>query len=245
MAYGNNPFANLISRKFGGTNANVPYANPYLNGTHFISFEVLPTRLESYVKSSGLWRVTAEASNSDIQNVLMASCMNVQAPGGRVAKIDFAGLGGIRWAVPGAVEYDNAVTVRFLEFSGLPVSSIIRSWVKMIRDYRTGLAFTESNAQGTYDKPDYSAIMYYFTTSPGMEEIEYYACYDGVFPVTDPQNLFSSDIENIGKVELDIEFNVDYIWSEPWVLSRCQDIKNTIAATVSVLKKGYNTAGLQ
>ncbi|MCK5601525.1 hypothetical protein KAR91_06650, partial [Candidatus Pacearchaeota archaeon] len=52
--------------------------------------------------------------------------------------------------------------------------------------------------------------------------VEYYACYDGMFPAKDPQDLFTSDVETVGRLDIEVEFNVDYAWHEPWVLKKCQ-----------------------
>ena len=65
-----------------------------------------------------------------------------------------------------------------------------------------------------------AATLYYWTTAPDGGEPEYFVCYDGVFPTKDPQDLFSSDIETTGKLDIEIEFNVDYAWHEPWVLDK-------------------------
>ena len=232
---------NILTRKFGGTSATVGTAEPYVTGYNFIEMRNIPTNLPYYAKE--LFKTGEEPSGTDdIKNLLSGSCLNVTAPGGRIAKIDFAGLGGIRWSIPGAVEYDNSVTVRFLEFQGLPISNIIRGWVRMIRDYRSGLAFARANgsSNATYTKKDYSATMYYFTTTPDLKQIEYFACYDGVFPITDPQNLFTSDIETIGKLDLDIEWNVDYIWTESWVRTTCDSIRADLAAKVLPIIQGYS-----
>jgi hypothetical protein len=233
---------NILTRKFGGTSSTVGTAEPYVTGYHFISFRNIPTNLPTYVKE--LFKPGEEPSDDDIPNLLAGACLNVTAPGGRIAKIDFAGLGGIRWSIPGAVEYDNSVTVRFLEFQGLPISNIIRGWVRMIRDYRTGLAFARANGSSNaeYTKRDYSSIMYYFTTTPDLKSLEYFACYDGIFPITDPQNLFTSDIETIGKLDLDIEFNVDYIWTEQWVRTTCDKIRSDLAGKVLPIIQGYSYA---
>ena len=105
--------------------------------------------------------------------------------------------------------------------AGLPISSIMHAWVKMIRDYRTGV----SNLEGddNYTKPNYACVMYYWTTKPDGKTLEYYACYDGCFPSKDPQDLLTSDIETVGRLDVEIEFNVDYAWHEPWVKTKIEN----------------------
>ena len=207
----NNSFSavmnNKLSRGFGGSIAGV--ADPYVSGYHFISFTNLPSALNKY--AGGM-------DNAQIGNLLSGACLSVTPPGGTLNKVEFTGLGGIKWSVPGNVDYGNSVSVKFLEFSGTPILNIFHGWVKMIRDYRSGVS---NLSEGAYTKANYSALMYYWTTAPDAKTVEYYACYDGVFPTKDPQDLFASDVETVGRVDPEIEFNVDYIWHEDWVKTNC------------------------
>lgn len=218
--------SNLMNRKFGG--ATVGVAEPYISGYHFIWFDKLPSALTNYTSRgiSGLDNI------DDIKKILAASCLSVTPPGGTLAKVEFTGLGGIKWAVPGNIDYGNAVSVKFLEFSKTPILDIMHSWVKMIRDYRTGVTELEDTDEGIgYSNRTYAATMFYWTTAPDAMSIEYYAAYDGVFPTKDPQDLFSSDIETIGKLDIEIEFNCDYPWHEPWVKDKIEN--NYIPALIA------------
>lgn len=218
--------SNLLTRKFGGTTVGV--ADPYVTGYHFIWFDRLPSALNTYTRQgpSGL------DSIGDIQKILAASCLSVTPPGGTLAKVEFTGLGGIKWAVPGNIDYGNSVSVKFLEFSKTPILDIMHSWVKMIRDYRTGVTELEDTDEGIgYSNRTYAATLFYWTTAPDAMTVEYYAAYDGVFPTKDPQDLFSSDVETIGKLDIEIEFNCDYPWHEPWVKSKIEN--NYIPALIA------------
>ncbi len=209
---------NILTRKFGGTSVGV--ADPYVTGTHFILFEKIPQGILNYTKegTSGL------ADINSIRNILSASCLSVTPPGGTLNKVEFTGLGGIKWAVPGNIDYGNSVTIKFLEFNKLPIFDIMHSWVKLIRDYRTGITDKlDDGSQGDgYTKKTYAGLMYYWTTTPDGKNVEYCACYDGMFPNKDPQDLFTSDVETVGRMDIEIEFNVDYAWHEPWVREKCQ-----------------------
>lgn len=215
---------NRFSKKFGGTTIGV--ADPYLSGYHFIHFDKLPASLPNYTdgEASGNLQI------SDIQNILSASCLGVTPPGGTLNKVEFTGLGGVKWSVPGNIDYGNTVSIKFLEMNKLPILSIMHSWVKMIRDYRTGVSdILEDGTTGEgYTKKEYSALMYYWTTAPDGNTVEYYACYDGMFPGKDPQDLFTSDVETVGKLDIEIEFNVDTSWHEPWVKEKCQSFSDSI-----------------
>jgi len=213
-----NATTNRLSRNFGGTVAGV--ADPYLTGYHFIYFAKLPAALASY--SSGL-------EDGEIKNLLAGACLSVTPPGGTLNKVEYTGLGGVKFAVPGNIDYGNSVSVKFLEFNKIPVFNIMHGWVKMIRDYRTGTTnLIETDDGMGYSKSTYAGLMYYWTTAPDAKTVEYFACYDGLFPTKDPQDLFTSDVETIGRLDIEIEFNVDYVWHEDWVKEKCQEYAENI-----------------
>ena len=211
---------NRLSRNFGGTIAGV--ADPYLSGYHFIYFAGIPPSLKDYVDLP---------DEQTIANILAASCLSVTPPGGTLNKVEFTGLGGIKWSVPGNIDYGNSVSVKFLEFNGTPLLNIMHGWVKMIRDYRSGVSNLIDGDQGDgYTKSTYASVMYYWTTAPDAKTVEYYAAYDGVFPTKDPQDLFTSDVETVGRLDVEIEFNCDYVWHEPWVKEKCQILADQVYA---------------
>jgi len=224
---------NILTRKFGGTTVGV--ADPYVTGYHFVWFDRLPPKLADYVKNGN----SGISDNGQIKNVLAASCLSVTPPGGTLAKIEYTGLGGIKWSVPGNIDYGNTVTVKFLEFNKTPILDIMHGWVKLIRDYRTGITDLKDDEQGEgYTKKEYAALMYYWTTAPDAQTVEYYAAYDGMFPAKDPQDLFTSDVETVGRLDVEIEFNVDYAWHEPWVKTKCASFVETFMSAKTVVQ-GY------
>lgn len=224
---------NILTRKFGGTTVGV--ADPYTTGYHFIWFDRLPPDLPSYVGSG----VSNIQNNGDISNILAASCLSVTPPGGTLNKIEFTGLGGVKWAVPGNIDYGNAVSIKFLEFNRTPILDIMHGWTKLIRDYRTGVTDLDDGEEGQgYTKATYAGLLYYWTTAPDAKTVEYYAAYDGVFPTKDPQDLFVSDVETVGRLDMEIEFNADYTWHEPWVYDRCSTFAERFAGAKDTVK-GY------
>lgn len=218
--------SNRFSRNFGGTNAGV--ADPYLSGYFFISFgegKNIFTSVANNIASDGV----ATISQTDIPSILQSCCTGVTPPGGTLNKVEYPGLGGIKWSVPGNIDYGTSVTLKFVEMQGLPIYHIIHNWFKVIRDYRFGATQLEEGENATgYTKSKYSTVLYYWTTAPDAKSVEYAACYDGVFPLKDPADLYSSDLETVGKVDVEIEFNVDYIWSENWVYNKCQNLSNAV-----------------
>lgn len=227
---------NLLSRRWGGHTVGV--ADPYITGYHFIWFDKMPSGLLAQMSTANAdTNVTGGLTGEEMQKVLAATCTGVTPPGGTLNKIEFTGLGGVKWSVPGNLDYGNSVSVKFTEMQGLPITTIMHKWVKAIRDYRTGASnmIDAGTTAGGYSKADYSALMYYWTTAPDAQTIEYYACYDGVFPTKDPADLHASDIESIGKLDIEIEFNVDYAWHENWVYDKCKGFAEAINGT-------YNSA---
>lgn len=233
---------NIMTRKFGGTTHGV--ADPYVSGYHFVWFDKLPALLASYITSNGQSGIS---DIGEVQNILAASCLSVTPPGGTLNKIEYTGLGGVKWAVPGNIDYGNTVSIKFLEFNKTPILDIMHNWVKLIRDYRTGA--TEELIDGDdgtgYTKESYAGLMYYWTTAPDAKTVEYYAAYDGLFPAKDPQDLFTSDVETVGRLDLEIEFNVDYAYHEKWVYEKCQTFADTFvqASRSNVLNYGPNEGG--
>jgi len=227
-----NATTNRLSRNFGGTVAGV--ADPYLTGYHFIYFAKLPPTLKNY--AGGL-------EDGEIKNLLAGACLSVTPPGGTLNKVEYTGLGGVKFAVPGNIDYGNSVSVKFLEFNKLPVFNIMHGWVKMIRDYRTGVSNLKETDDGMgYSKSKYAGLMYYWTTAPDAKTVEYFACYDGLFPTKDPQDLFTSDVETIGRLDIEIEFNVDYVWHEPWVKAKCDGYAETVFNMKAGVVEKYGNA---
>jgi len=219
---------NVLTRRFGGTTVGV--ADPYVTGYHFVWFDKLPPNLPNYTTemNSGLENL------NDIRYVLAASCLSVTPPGGTLAKVEFTGLGGVKWAVPGNIDYGNTVSIKFLEFNKTPILDIFHGWTKLIRDYRTGVTELIDGQDGAgYTKATYAGLIYYWTTAPDAKTVEYFACFDGCFPAKDPQDLYTSDVETVGKLEVEIEFNVDYQWHEPWVKDK---IVSTFIPTIAQSK---------
>lgn len=227
-----NPFAVVsdqrqgFTRNYGGTGTNVT-ADPYISGYHFIKF--IPGAWASHageaMTGENLEGIASLQDPGKLCTFLAGACLAVTPPGGTLNKAEFVGLGGTKWSVPTNIDYGNTLTVKFLEFSWLPVLSIFHGWVKSIRDYRTGV--TSIPASGSdYTKSEYAASMYYWTTKPDGKTVEYSAMYSGMFPTKDPQDLFTGDLTAVDKLEIDVEFNVDWIWHEDWVYSNCQDAAN-------------------
>lgn len=214
--------SNKFTRKWGGATDTV---DPYISGYFFTHWTYLPKELGKAMQVAGGDHKLSEAQNA--VDVLDASCLSVTIPGGTVNKAEFTGLGGVKWSAPTNVEFDNTITCKFLEFSTLPVLGIIHGWVRMMRDYRTGVTHELSS---TYTKSNYSGTMYYWTTKPDGYTIEYYSCNTGMFPLKDPTDQYGGDLTTYDKLEIDIDFNVDYMWHEKWVYQNVVDYALDVVA---------------
>ena len=215
--------SNMFTRKWGGSS--LEYAvDPYITGYHFIFFSYVPPKLIDNIKhANGPDRFN---SNAEVKNFLHSSCLSVTLPGGTLNKAEFNGLGNTRYAVPSNVDYDNTCTIRFLEFSGLPVLAIFHGWTRMIRDYRAGVS-TLAETSDSYTKSNYAASMYYWTTQPNGLYVEEFELLTGMFPQKDPRDQYGHDLTSIDKLEVDIDFNVDTMWHEGWVKDQCQSKAET------------------
>lgn len=210
-------------RNYGGTRGTI-VADPYISGYHFIKVVTLPNQLQKFVRNSANGNNSSISGDDQIKQTLQGSCLSVTPPGGTLNKAEFVGLGGVKWSVPTNIDYGNTLTIKFLEFSTLPILSIFHGWVSMIRDYRTGTS--QLNSDGAYTKSEYAGTIVYWTTKPDGRSVEYAACYTGLFPLKDPQDLYSGDLTAVDKLEVDIEFNVDWVWHEKWVYDKAQGYAN-------------------
>ena len=214
---------NQFSRRWGTRNSKV---EPFISGYFFIHFSYLPEQLPTTVGHAG--DKAGLGTLQEIASTLHSSCLSVNIPGATVNTTDIIGLGGVKWSVPTNVEWDNTATLKFLEISSLPIHTIMHGWVRMIRDYRSGVTTLDSSSDyETYNKQEYGSTMYYWITRPDGHLVEYAACLTGMFPKKDPTDLLSSDITTNDKLEIDIDFNVDYLWHEQWVMDNAQELATT------------------
>ena len=244
MSAFNDMYTRVRDRNWGGTNVTVA-CEPYVSGYSFIRFLHMPGDLTKVLddsnESKGLYathqkgpgdrrdHTTQPAQTSSAAGIYLEHAMNsVTPPGGTINKIEIQGLGGSKWAVPGAMDYNNTISIKYLEFSGLPIARIHRAWCNMIRDNRMGTTHMDADGAkhgGGYNKKNYAATMAYWTTKPDGVTVEFCAIYTGMFPTKDPMDLFSGDITSIDKLEIEIEYNVDMIYND----NKVRDYVQTIA----------------
>lgn len=189
--YGNQ--LNVI-RKWG-VKKNV--VEPYLSGYIFIKFENIPNEV-----------------GADAANMLSSSCIGVTFPGATLNKTETMGLGGIKYGVPTTIDQDNTVVFRFLEGMGLPIYNIIKKWIYIIRNPITGIA-------GVPSKASYAANAYYWTTTPDLQKVNFVSLLAGVWPTKLPSDTMGHEIATVDKVEMDVDFHVDYVFTnEDWLYNK-------------------------
>ena len=207
---------NKFSRKFGtDTNEVVPY----ISGAGFIHFATIPTYLPAIVNHHKPQTIISGAD--EIRNILESCNVSCTIPGKQLNTTEFTGLGGITWSVPTNVTTDTTLSMRFWESSDTPILSIFHGWVRMIRDSRSGVSLLVDEQ---YKKSNYASNLYYWTTKPDGESIEYAACFSGLYPTKDPSDLYGYDVSVIDKLEVDMDFKFDYMWEQDWVYERCLDL---------------------
>lgn len=227
---------NTFTRKWAGTSGST--VDPYISGYFFTKFTTIPAQLPGTITENG--GTSGLTDVKDIKNLLSSACLSVTIPGGTLNKAEFTGLGGIKWAAPTNLDWDNTVSLKFLEFSAIPVFEVIHGWIKMIRDYRTGASSLIADATGgagptAYTRSSYTGTMYYWSTQPNGTIVEYAACVTGMFPQKDPTDQYGGDLSSIDKLELDIDFNADYLWREKWVRDKCVGYATEAAGGKSVV----------
>lgn len=213
-------------RHFGGTSPSIT-ADPYITGYHYIKWVKLPDRLSDYIKTGDGTHISDLASDQYIKTFLESTCLSVTPPGGTLNKTEFTGIGNIKWSVPTSMDYGTSVSMKFTEYSHLPVANIFGGWVRMIRDIKTGVSALNEGDED-YTKSNYAGTCFYWTTKPDGRTVEFSSCFTGMFPLKDPADLFTSDVTAIDKLEIDIEFSVDWMWRENWVHTKCQEFATTI-----------------
>lgn len=229
---------NIATRKFGGTTHGV--ADPYVTGHFFAWFDRLPPQLGDFTSRG----VSGISNLTDIKSVLAATCTGVTPPGGTLNRVEFTGLGGVKWGVPGNIDYGNTVTLKFFEMNKTPILDIIHGWFKLMRDYRTGVTSLRDGDEGDgYTKKTYAGLLFYWTTAPDGLSVEYASCMDGIFPTKDPQDLYTSEIETSDKLDVEIEFHVDTLWHEPWVYEKCRSLSSQFADAFDTVKDYGETQG--
>jgi len=231
---------NLFDRNVGGTVKGT--ADPYLSGTHFIKFYDIPAGLFDAVQTGQ--GAANFGNNQEIGTFLQSTCLSVTPPGGTLGRAEFQGLGGIKWGVPTNIDYGNTLTMKFVEFSALPVLAIMHGWVRMIREYRNGISRIQAKGPADYKTKNlYSSNLLYWTTKPDGLSVEYFALYSGVYPTKDPQDLYASDVATVDKLEADVEFALDYIWHEEWVKVKCEEQAKILHAN-SIAFRGAQSGAL-
>lgn len=213
-------------RNFGGT-ATEQVAEPYITGYHFSKWVIACD--DDIIKETPSAGFTDAADYLDpgiyASEILESTCLSVTPPGGTINKTEIIGLGGTKWSVPTNIDYGTSLSCKFLEMRSLPVFRIIHTWCQLIRDNKSGLSnLYGAKTDDRYSKDKYSAVVFYWTTMPDGKTVEFASCYSGVFPLKDPQDLFTSDLSSVDKLEMDIEFNVDFIYQDDWVYGRCADL---------------------
>ena len=167
-----NLYANPYTKTFGGTNKGT--ADPFISGYFGCYFQDLPQALTTQkVNQLGF-------GNTSFNKLLSAIALSVTVPAVTINKTTFTGIGGKKWSVISNIDVGDSLTVRFTEFSGIPIGKILYSWGKIARSVRHHVS---ALGAGEYTKSQYAASLYYWTMRPSMnpdaKDVEVAFCFTG------------------------------------------------------------------
>lgn len=217
--FGKYNYADQLRGMFGD---HATYIDPYTTGYHFMFFTKLPSTL-----------------NQQYGKFLMTTCQAVSnIPGITVNPIEFNGLNNLKWSVPGTVEYDsNRFSVRFVEFAGLPITTIMGQWVTLFRNIIYGIS------ESVTEQKDYKGKVIYCTTLWDGKTVQYASAFTGVYPLKVPTDSFQSDKATQDKVEPEVEFSFDMMYTGSQVISTATSLVSSLrSSSMSAIDSMYNEA---
>lgn len=226
---------NMFTRKFGTHTAPV---EPYITGYHFCEWVKLPNALSD----STLYEGKEPLKLADIKSLLNGLTYSVNVPSRTINKTEIVGLGGVKWTAPTSQDEDTNISCRYLETVDLPIKRIMHAWTTLLRNNLTGTSYIESR----YDKSQYSGAMYYWTVTPGGRDVQFYACYTGLWPTKDPNDSFSHDVAANDKLEIDIDYSFDQAFYSSWVLTNVNNFaERRFRGTQATLDEVYGQDSVQ
>lgn len=220
-------FKNLIdqvrNRNFGGTK-NTYSCEPYISGYGFIKWYLpVESNLLPYFNAlkveDSLHQTGTPLNRLEAEKYLSSACVGVTVPNQSLTGVAYDGSAGIKLENMTKVNNGNTLNIKYTEMSGLPIFKIHKAWIEYMRDAKTGFDVPMQNGGKKENKNDYCGNVLYWTTKPDGITVEFAALYSGVYPTVDPHDSFSFDIGSIDKVELDFSYHVDYIFTDPWVMT--------------------------
>lgn len=210
------------SRNFGGT-SEIYACEPYLTGFCFIKW-YLPKTLENFLSQYNPSTTNGQTDFSggggtldSCEQILSAACTGVTPPGQSIDFVEYRGSCGVVWNNPMRVNYGHSLNIKYIEMSGLPVYRIHKCWLNMIRDAHQGVKGQPYETDVNFQRSNYAGSVLYWTTKPDGCTVEYCCAYSGVVPERDNQEAFGTDISGIDKLELDMSYRIDYLWTDQWV----------------------------
>lgn len=220
-SFGKYTFQDQLRGMFGD---HATFIDPYTTGYHWLIFTKVPT-----------------AVSNEAGKFLTTVCQSVTIPGINVEPIEYNGLNNMKWSVPGLVQYDsNRFTAKFTEMAGLPILQIMGKWVTIFRNIIYGIADPES---GSASQADYKGKAIYVTTLFDGKTIQYACAFSGVYPLKIPTDMATSDRATHDKVEPEVEFSFDMMYTGQQVMQNAQSLLDSLRDSgVSQADSMYNEA---
>lgn len=196
-----------FDRNFGGNIKTEPYLSGYTFAKFFIPSTIsvrtiIDTSLGQMLNNL-LYNVTTE-QNEMYNSILESSFVSTTIPSKSIQTITHNGLNGNNWHQPGGTTIDDTISMKFMEFSGTPVTQIIGEWIDLISSSPYNVSRLKN-----FTKNEYQGKILIWNTSPNGKDIEKQYLFTGVFPTKDPRDLFGHDISSVDKIDVNIDFSFD------------------------------------
>lgn len=194
------------SRFFGGSAGEKPL-DIYLTGYHYL-FVSMPDKLKKYIAENTAAGKHEKITEEKIEAILSIHNVAVTPPANSLGKTTNNSVGGQKWHTPTNLELGDSVSVKYNEYSSVPLYRIHRAWINFIRDTTLGITPGDTPIY----QEDYKATFLYATTRPDGKTIEFCAKFTGCFPAKSPTDVFNSDISTSDKIEIDMEYSIDSMY---------------------------------
>jgi hypothetical protein len=136
-------------------------------------------------------------------------------PNTNLTKIDIPGMGGLGSSFIGGREITRTFTVAFREYTGLPIMTLLRKWNSILDPY-LGVGSFKADM---WMPNSYKGVACAFLCKPTVSEseqtqisaddLEQMYFFDGVWPESQPDDSFNTDIASNEALQLSVTFSFD------------------------------------
>jgi len=202
----------------------------YVTGFFFATIDSIPPHFVSYMQSeySGGW------TEDKITRAFTSLSVDIALPQETLKTTSMPGRAGFSRTSPLFSQHGHTVSVKFLVDQTLEATVLITAWYKYITMVADGRIDAEqaSNASNVF-----GANFYYCTLLPNMSDIVFAFAGEEFYPITNPFNDFSHNLQTVSGLEHNVQFNVGYydtwakgktsmLWLKTYLNSRIDSFKD-------------------